>query len=97
MTAFKTSIGSVLSKALYAGLVAAAIFATPIHGRESHMINRHIEQSVEPDLSRSEGNWWVIASAPSGPVTTPSYQPGGVCDAGGNPASAENMGRRLQQ
>jgi hypothetical protein len=85
MMTFQNSIGSVLSRALLAGLVVTAIFTTPLQARENRAGDRHTEQSVGSSIPRSDGERSIAAPAHHAFAPAPSEQPDGVCDHGDNP------------
>ena len=85
MTTFGKLIGPALSKALLAGLVVTATFATPLQARESRASDRQTEQSVGSTIPRIERDRPIVAPAHHAFAPVPSDQPDGVCDHGDDP------------
>ena len=85
MTKFKDPVGSVLSRALLAGLFVTAIFTAPLQAHENRAGDRHAEQSVGSSIPRIEGERSIAAPTHHAFAPVPSEQPDGVCDHGDNP------------
>jgi hypothetical protein len=85
MTSFRNPTLSVLSKALLTGLVATAIFGTPLQAREIRTGDRHTEQSMGSSISRIAGDRSIATPAYHAFAPVPSEQMDGVCDHGDNP------------
>ena len=89
MTAIRIPSGAVLLKILSTGLIVSAVSTTSLLARENCENNRHAVRSVRLSASRThrriDGRRWIPAPAASASTTTPSNQPGGVCDVGDNP------------
>jgi hypothetical protein len=76
-------------KLLSAGLIAAAMLATPAMAHENRLAKRHVSERANASASLTsrytDRHVRIIAPRVRALPAAPEYGPGGVCDVGDNP------------